>query len=463
MISLKDLTSKSKTDDISSLSEPENAEKVNSGSLYWETDMRKKTFRRRWRKKRKRRWGKVSVERIEQKIRQVNKVNDKKTYYSVFCHSNGRTFPLRGMFFSLSWTTIFLCFHKNYFDWGTKLLGKSFDPWFSYSFFDYFGVALGYLLYMQAEASSTRWWEGRVQWQSIMENSKRLTVLINTHHACLRSSKYGTRLILGLAICVRNLLQNKYDPVWEEEMLEVLDELTVNRIMKQPRRLRYLAVLYSLQRIVEVAIESGIMPREVVRDINPTIMSIGQSMGGCNRIRMTKLPWIISVHLQFMYFVFLLFLPMALVGVEKYSEWGFALAEMSWRNIYYYTIIIGYAYVGLSKIALDVDDPFSFTREHHSFGFWGFYEYWSAIELENLRSIFRFRAARDEKHGKSFVDGNGNYGDSWAGNALEAPIRKILNTDLPITHNLHGLKEKIARWLDINKHGTSFWENFNHP
>lgn len=432
-------------------------EKRISQSFYWEREMQNMTARRRLHSKKQRRWGKLSRHRLEKKMQQVYRVNDKRSYYSVFRHSNGRTNPWKGMIVSVLWTTIFLCFHKNYLDWG-KYLNMTIDPWFSFSFFNYFSIALGFLLYMQAAASSRRWWEGRVHWQRIMENSKTLTVLLNTHLSCLRLSKYGTRLILGHTICVRNLLQNKWNPVWREELMEVLDEWTVNKIMAQPRRIRYLAVLYAFQRIIELCIETQIMPREVIRDINPTIVIISQSIGACNQIRMTKLPYVIAVHLQFMFFVFMVFLPISLVGVGEYSEWDYALTDMNYFSIYSYGLLIGYAYFGLCRMALDVDDPFSFTREHHSFGFWGFYEYWTAIELEHLRTVFRFRAA---KHGEHGMSGNGNYGDRWASDKLEIPIRRLINEDLPATHNLFGRQEKVLKQLDINKRDTSYWDHFN--
>merc|ERR1719510_1794759 len=110
---------------------------------------------------------------------------------------------------------MFLCVHKSYFDWGTKFLGLTVDPWFNWSFMQYFGAALGFLLWMQAKVSSARWWEARVQWQLIIKNSKRLTVLLNTHLHCPRLSRWGTRMIMALLICMRNSMQDKYDVVWQ--------------------------------------------------------------------------------------------------------------------------------------------------------------------------------------------------------------------------------------------------------
>jgi len=296
---------------------------LSSESLYWERQMRWETARRRSPKKLKRKWSKQTVTNILKLMEIVRRVMDKKSYYTVFRYNNGRTNPRKELILSLIWTTMLLCFHKEYEDWGTKFLGFTIDPYFSLSFIHYFGIALGFLLYMQAKASSARWWEGRVQWQTIIENSKRLAVLLNTHLQCPRLSRYGTRMIIANLICMRNCMQDKYDDVWQEELLKILDWKTVDKIMDQPRRLRYLSVLYGFQRIIWVCIDHKLLPREVIRDINPTIVTISNSLGACNRIRITKLPWIIAVHLQLMLFVLIGVLPLSLVGIQKQGNWEF--------------------------------------------------------------------------------------------------------------------------------------------
>merc|ERR1711920_332241 len=97
------------------------------------------------------------------------------------------------------------------------------------------------------------------------------------------------------------------------------------------------------------------------------------------------------MHLQLMLVLYVAVLPMVLVGASKYSQWEFvALTKINWIDIYIYVIITAYAFFGLSRMALDIDNPFSFSRENHSFGFWGFYQYWSIIEIDCLRTIFGF-------------------------------------------------------------------------
>merc|ERR1719250_226654 len=99
---------------------------------------------------------------------------------------------------------------------------------------------------------------------------------------------------------------------------------------------------------------------------------------------------------------------MTLVGVHKHPQYKFvALTKINFVDIYIYVIIIAYAFFGLSRMALDINNPFSFTRENHSFGFWGFYEFWCAVEMKNITTIFGFRS---ERTGRNEINGNGSYG-----------------------------------------------------
>merc|ERR1719320_52639 len=113
---------------------------------------------------------------------------------------------------------------------------------------------------------------------------------------------------------------------------------------------------------------------------------------------------------------------MTLVAVYKHSQWDFvALTKINIVDIYIYVIITSYAFFGLSRMALDIDNPFSFTRENHSFGFFGFYEFWSDLEIWNIRTIFRFRSKKTSSKG---ISDWGVYGINWVSSKLKPVIEK---------------------------------------
>jgi len=125
-------------------------------------------------------------------------------------------------------------------------------------------------------------------------------------------------------------------------------------------------------------------------------------------------------------------------------------------EIYGYEIVIAYAYFGLSRMAIDVDDPFSFTRENHSFGYWGFYELWSSVELEILRVIYFFRGRRNGNN----VKNSGCYGEKWVSEKLKIPIQRAIDSKLSKEHNLYGRTNEIRQQLRVNQRNSSYWDGF---
>ena len=156
----------------------------------------------------------------------------------------------------------------------------------------------------------------------IMDNNKRLTVLLNTHLNSLHLSDFGTRMIVAHTMSVQCFLQDKDSEGWHQELANILDKRTIARIMINSRRLRPLAILYGFQRVVEICIRNRILPREVVRDINPILVSLSNSFDACNRSRIAQFPQIMAIHLNFIVFIFLLMVPLTLVADRSLNEDG---------------------------------------------------------------------------------------------------------------------------------------------
>ena len=148
-----------------------------------------------------------------------------------------------------------------------------------------------------------------------------------------------------------------------------MDKKTIARIVRIPRRLRPMAILYAFQRIIAVSISKGILPKDAARDINPMLVSLSNSFDACNRSRIAQFPWIMAVHLSFVVFIYLVLLPLTLVVVDsEYKRVNIDEYEYKAEFIYAYVILISYSFFGLYEMAVVIEDPFSFKKEHHSFG-----------------------------------------------------------------------------------------------
>jgi len=396
------------------------------------------------------RWEMRDLPRMQKRLYQIQ--NLRANYYTNFLHITGRVNPYFNILLLLIWTTIVLVFHREYGDW--KPLGLDWTMQITSNAPNYLGIALGYLLYMQARVSSRRWWQGRIEWQMLMNKSKSLAIDFNTKLRFVRLTKFGCRLIVAHTTSVWCFLQDKDDKGWYRELSNILDSKTITRIMRNSRRLRPFAILYAFQRMIEVSILEGIIPRDVVRDINPMLNSLSNSFDACNRSRIAQFPYIMAVHLSFIVLIYLVMLPLTLVVVEsEYNRVDIDVYNYKAKFIYAYVVLISYSFFGLYEMAVVIEDPFSFKKEHHSFGFWGLWEYWTAIQISDIRNIFGFHI-REIIYGEK--NSCGTYGETWSAEKFDPPILRAVENGI--------LKngEKIKANMENNRVGQSFFDLFSN-
>lgn len=82
------------------------------------------------------------------------------------------------------------------------------------------------------------------------------------------------------------------DDSWRAELMDLLDEDDVERIMTVKPRMRPVACLYAGARCIEYIIQQKVLERAVSRDINPRLTTLMDHLGACERILYTPLPWI---------------------------------------------------------------------------------------------------------------------------------------------------------------------------
>jgi len=396
--------------------------------------------------------------RLQKRLYQIQNIRG--NYYTNFLQITGRVNPWLKVLILIVWTTIVLSLHRDYGAIGGNYITleiNSIAP-------NYLGMSLGYLLYMQAIVSSRRWWQGRVEWQMLMNKNKGLAIDFNTKLRFVKLTRFGCRLIVAHSTSVWCFLQDKDDKGWYRELSHVLKTETITKIMRFSRRLRPIAILYAFQRMIEICIVEGILPRDAARDINPILVSLSNSFDACNRSRIAQFPWIMAVHLNFVVFMYLVLLPLTLVVKDpEYNRVDVDLYHYKAKFIYAYVVLLSYSFFGLYEMAVVIEDPFSFKKEHYSFGFWGLWEYWTAMQISDIRHIVCFHIRTvciEEKksYGKIAIEernGCGTYGESWSVEKIDPLIKKALEKG--ILKN----SETVKTHLVCNSPGLSFFELFS--
>jgi len=282
----------------------------------------------------------------------LDKVQQKFTYdvddwLSMIVATEGRTMPWKPLLLTMSFTALIVLIHERYVG-----LWPGFRKGVNVTVHSSFGVVLGFLIVYQSGQSSKRWWEARCCWENIMVQSKEAMRVLTAHCDIPEVIALFGMHLTAFAFTTKHFLRGTKDPKdWKDELMYMLDEDDVDRIMAAAPRMRPVACLYAAQRCVEYIIQQKVLERAVSRDINPRLTTLADQLGACERILYTPLPWVYTLHLRFIIMMYLVILP--LVFTENNNN-------ISFYGMFFYCGIIGYAFLGLEDMALEIQNPFGY-------------------------------------------------------------------------------------------------------
>jgi putative membrane protein len=106
-----------------------------------------------------------------------------------------------------------------------------------------------------------------------------------------------------------------------------------------------MAVATRIARLLADRRASGTFPERAVIAIDAVLRTMMDSMGVCERIRDTPLPFAYVVHLRRAVMLFLVTLPFALVD------------PFGWATVVY-AALISYVLLGIDEIGVEIENPF---------------------------------------------------------------------------------------------------------
>lgn len=203
------------------------------------------------------------------------------------------------------------------------------------------GVALGLLLVFRTNTSYDRFWEGRRQWGNIVNDSRNIA---RQATSLLKDDlKLLDRLLLwtmAWSWSLKHRLRGKksIDAIAQELPAPEVQE--VEQAQHVP-----LAVARKMTETVDTARRNG-----MIGDIQQSLLDGGiqrliDSLGACERIHNTPLPFAYMVHLRRALIVYLFTLPMALV-----NDFGWVTVPA--------ILLIAYVMLGVEEIGVEIEDPF---------------------------------------------------------------------------------------------------------
>ena len=223
------------------------------------------------------------------------------------------------------------------------------------------GAVLGLLLVLRVNAGYNRWWEARVLWGGIVNQSRNLAIL---------------GLTLGLG-----------DPRWRSQFIKYVASFPhVTR-----RSLRNQRVLPELERLLDdnqrrEIVDSIHMPGEVSSRLSELLCEARRGgmdgfaysraeeqrarlvdhLGGCERIRATPLARSSAILVRQFIFLYLLALPASMI--DMFDETGidsFFSTDLSLSQIWLVpplVMLIAFMLLSLDRIGMELQNPFDTQR-----------------------------------------------------------------------------------------------------
>ena len=200
------------------------------------------------------------------------------------------------------------------------------------------GFALSLLLVFRTNTAYDRWWEGRKKWGELVNNSRNLSLKINTLAKDNDDRAYFRRMISNFAFAMKEHLR-------EGVALDQLD-LTAKELQEIEsfdHKPNY--ILKGLYTRLEVLKQTGALSEQNYIVVDTNMKSFSDIIGACERIKNTPIPYSYSVFFKKFIFLYVTTLPLAFV-----NSFGYYSSIVS--------IFVFYILVSMEILAEEIEDPF---------------------------------------------------------------------------------------------------------
>ena len=207
------------------------------------------------------------------------------------------------------------------------------------------GTVIGLLLAFRTNSCYGRWWEARILWGAIVNDSRTWTRQLlefasstdaETQPAITRMCHRQIAWCYSLSRSLRGqeATQDLDTLLTEEEMREVSKKHVPNLLLlQQGQELRALK-------------QEGHLETFEFIELEKTLLRLTNAMGGCERIRNTTFPRSYSRMINLLIYLFVICLP-------------FGLVDLPWFGLVSTSISFAIAFLMVDRVSIFLQDPFS--------------------------------------------------------------------------------------------------------
>lgn len=200
------------------------------------------------------------------------------------------------------------------------------------------GFVISLLLVFRTNTAYDRWWEGRKKWGELVNDTRNLAVKIKTSLDSQKEHQYFSRMIPNFVFATKEHLRSGV--LWEELQLEV-DEL---EYLKKKEHIPLALVEMMYQRLHELKRRKELSDVDYFV-IDKNLNALLNSLGACERIKNTPIPYSYSLFFKKFIFIYVTTLPLAFV-----HSFGYYSSLI--------TVMIFYILVSMEVLAEEIEDPF---------------------------------------------------------------------------------------------------------
>ncbi len=206
----------------------------------------------------------------------------------------------------------------------------------------YLGLVLGLLLVFRTNASYDRFWEGRRQWGSIVNESRNLARASRVYlkEAPVIQAEVVRWTVAFAYATMHSLRGNRITFGSVEKSLPGRERAAMFATPHVP-----LAIATRMSGLLAKARDDGLISDYLLATLDQNVQLLIDYMGACERIHKTPLPFPYVVHLRRSLILYCYTLPFALVD------------SFGWRAVLA-TLFVAYTFFGIEEIGVEIEDPF---------------------------------------------------------------------------------------------------------
>jgi ion channel-forming bestrophin family protein len=194
------------------------------------------------------------------------------------------------------------------------------------------GFVMSLLLLFRTNGAYDRWWEGRKLWGAIVNDCRSAYLKIETRIAKKEDKEELGRLItLYIFNAKNNLRANKKN----------FNYAQYDNRLKDNSPMHVMKMIYIKLKQLE---KDGQLSQEDLIQLDVNFVGLIASLGGCQRIKNTPIPYSYSIFIKKFIFLYVITLP---IVFYHFDYWAILI-----------TTFVFYALVSMEVLAEEIEDPF---------------------------------------------------------------------------------------------------------